>query len=1217
MDPASWTTHEVEDVCKFLIDTFDGKWPSSARIFENTIDGEHDITPKTVAGVARLQASKAKLWVVVYPENPIQVIAQVGLLIVAANLAWLFEDKKPSPENRRFRQVVGSPNNKLGDRQNSARVLGRIPDIYGMVRSTPDLIQLPYTTYREHRETETALMCVSKGPCTITDIREGDTLASQVDGLSYAVYSLGNIPTGNVGTDNADDELGEFIDDPVFTVRRVEAVNGQILSPDNEFTAMGDIPRANVGTAFFSFQAFPDMWAKAMFSATSATTGMIYVGPENTSKFRVGDSLRIVFPTTRVTTANGLRISPSHNTLMGIEKVGGRNRNIHWVWQDGAGPIPDLTNHVTGSVVVTAINRDMTDGTLHEPFYSDGQTPDTLVVDFSGASAPYQAQWAAIATYTAPISVLGYGSVIGNGGAMITPMERDWVGPFFMDDPLPNPAVVRHVVCNFVAQNGLYADDGKTAKAFSVEVEIEVTPADAAGLPTGPAVEVYPLNPELRTIQGSFSSRNTRALTVKFSIPEVQGRFLIRCRRLTRTPWKQDAPSQYAALITTDASVDPNFPSISQIAAASFSPALNTDLLGNTVSRYPNNGGTTNPSDTANSWFLPFKGNSEDQVRWTHCYALTTINATSLGNLTLIRTRSIANEGATRVPERRLNCLAQRRIQTWNGTTFGGSAVINNSAENILFSILKDTYIGNMQDAQIDFSGIAAAFAQVRAFFGGVESDGFGGEVAGQFNYTFDDDNTSLEDTINIICRACFCIPYREGDVIKVKPDIATLNSVLLVNHRNRVPGSESRTITFGTEEDYDGVRIDYSDVSIDRPNEDEIKTYTIPPFNTALRTKQLVIPGIRTKKHAAWHAWREYNKLFHQNTAVEMQVLEEAALLTLHDRVLVADGTRPDTEDGEIVGVVGVNVTTSQDVTVGATPATMFLQHTDGTVEAIAVASNISPRSVSLASVPSVALVTDPALGVRTGYVVVKNSHNAPTAFRVEEKECTEKGIYRLKLTNYSNAYYWSDGLYLWMPFVIFNGLTTHADWGPYELTTTITGGSTVSDVTRGTVYQGTANTHHISITTSNVFAAESYTKSAWVLKTATGTPGSICGSVESGNETFFISATDVLTAGHNSTVHVSSVGFPIGVWAMATVTYQQNFNGSGQDRMRLYVNDTQVSEFIGSGSTMHRPLSNIRIFGAFSGVNGFIGKGDEFRYWMRELNPEEVRERYNKTKI
>jgi hypothetical protein len=590
---------------------------------------------------------------------------------------------------------------------------------------------------------------------------------------------------------------------------------------------------------------------------------------------------------------------------------------------------------------------------------------------------------------------------------------------------------------------------------------------------------------------------------------------------------------------------------------------------------------------------------------------LKTVEKGNFGDVTTVHARTVASEATKQAPARRLNLLAQRQVQTWNGSTFGGSAVIDRKAENALFTILKDPEIGNLSDSQIDFTGIAAAFAEVRAYFGGADADEIGGDVAGEFNYTFDDQEMSLEEMIGIVCNTCFCVPYREGDIVKVKTDLASAPSTILVNHRNRIPGSEQRTIRFGTEADYDGILLDYTDIDILRPNDDAVRTYSVPPLESALNPLVLSIPGIRTKRHAAWHAWRAYNKLLFQKETITFQVTEEAALLTLNDRIRIADGTRAETQDGEVLEVNSLTLRLSQPVDISSGDHTIFLQHTDGTVESIPIASSPSAREVVLANAPSLSLVTSVDSAVRTAYQIVPNASTRTGTYLLADKRRTDRGIYDMTANNYSNAFFWNDGLYLWIPIITQLGLTDIRDWGPYELTLAANGSATtVTDATRGRVYQGTTASDHVSITTVNIFAAESYTKSCWVFIN-TNDPGGILCSVETNTEFFLLSSgpNPELRSGHSSIVYVQSANFPTGGWHHAAVSYD-----AASQIMNLYVDGELVDT---ASSVPGRSLTNLRAFGQFAGTNGLIGLADDLRYWMRVLSDEEIRELYQKTRI
>ena len=64
-----------------------------------------------------------------------------------------------------------SSNNKLGNRENTQRIGGRIPDIFGTVLAIPDLIAPPLRYFQNNVEIEECLMCLGRGYYEISDVK--------------------------------------------------------------------------------------------------------------------------------------------------------------------------------------------------------------------------------------------------------------------------------------------------------------------------------------------------------------------------------------------------------------------------------------------------------------------------------------------------------------------------------------------------------------------------------------------------------------------------------------------------------------------------------------------------------------------------------------------------------------------------------------------------------------------------------------------------------------------------------------------------------------------------------------------------------------------------------------------------------------------------------------------------------------------------------------
>lgn len=161
--------------------------------------------------------------------------------------------------------------------------------------------------------------------------------------------------------------------------------------------------------------------------------------------------------------------------------------------------------------------------------------------------------------------------------------------------------------------------------------------------------------------------------------------------------------------------------------------------------------------------------------------------------------------------------------------------------------------------------------------------------------------------------------------------------------------------------------------------------------------------------------AHREYNKILSERVFVEFEALQEADLLVQGDRILVADNTRADVNDGEVVGKTGLTLTLSQPMTfISGKTYKIFLQIFDGTVESITITAGATPYQVVLATAPSQNLVYDSDKYAKTTYLIVANDDVREKAFLVQEKTPQSNFTSKIKCVNYSDAYYNNDKDYI-----------------------------------------------------------------------------------------------------------------------------------------------------------------------------------------------------------
>lgn len=352
-----------------------------------------------------------------------------------------------------------------------------------------------------------------------------------------------------------------------------------------------------------------------------------------------------------------------------------------------------------------------------------------------------------------------------------------------------------------------------------------------------------------------------------------------------------------------------------------------------------------------------------DEVRWRDVYGAATVTDTHFGNITTVYTKTYATAGALSVKERKFNCLVTRKLPKYLGNkTFSSTLYPTQDAADIISFIALDPKIGNRAVSEIDFDQIYATIADVKAYFG------VGGEPkAAWFNYTFDNDNISFEETIATVAQAAFCTAYRRGNVMKLSFEKTTEDSVLLFNHRNKLPGTEVRTVRFGAVDDNDGVELEYTNWV-----DDSRQTLYIPEDKSAINPKKIETIGVRSRVQAYYHAWRAYNKIKYQNVTIEFEATQEADLLIIQDRILVSDNTRPDTQDGEILSQNGLELYLSQPVTVSGSTYTIFVQHADSTVESIPITAGSDNRHIVLGRAPKAPLSLAEDNYARTTFMIV-----------------------------------------------------------------------------------------------------------------------------------------------------------------------------------------------------------------------------------------------------
>lgn len=1167
LDRGSWQRFENYSsldvfLLKELAPKYNGHFPQSGKIYREQITKDHDITPATPADAEALSKVTGTVYVVIWPAAQalaIQAAVYVGVFIVTTILKkFLAPD-----DNATTRKVPqGSPNNQPGQRKNTARVLQRIPDIYGQVKCTPDLLQYPYIAYEGNLQSETILACIGRGEYLVDEnqIFEGQTPIKNIPGASLAIYGPSTVPV----EDTPQLQIGPDIVDPLLTVIPVREVTGEQLFAPNNTVIWGDDDEA-LGRDLGTYTNYA-----ALFGYPSTGVGTIvfmYTGHEKTraeeaeyftNRLNLGDKFGLEWKGD----STGLPTALRARGAVSIE------RNQLTMGAGGDANIPNLQllpeTPDDDHYEVTAVN--VHTNYLGPPFVGGPAVEYTITVP-----ASKQAEWAKIVLFN-PTQVSPTDAPVGY---MFNRMSMVYVlnfrlGPFFCNDPN-----MEEVHLNFVADKGLWVDDGKRQRAYGsknldfaslsaggIEIRIEITPADEDGTASG-AMEPFDV-----TLYGSSTRRDFIGETFKIT-PSFTGRFLISVYRNTLQYWRTASNSFYDA--PSDNVGTTSWAEVGEL------------VLGERV--------------------LLQRGDWADDIKWTHCYSVSTPKyypftdaLTSLGDVTIVHAKTTQVKFAPqREFEKNLNMIVTRAIPFWDGDSFPSQEPTTRGLD-AAFHVMRTYYIGNIDDADIDFESVEQAFSDVFQAFGNVE--------ATEFNHTFDSEQASFEDILTSIGESCFVTFYRQGNILKAAADVSRENSSLLFNHRNIAQGTQTFNVSFGTEEDYDGIEIEYSD-NVDN----QLKTYTATIGLLAPRNPQRIrVSGVRTKVKAAMHAWRAAHRLQYQNMVAEFDCCEEAALSIVKDKVLVANVNDSDVQDGEIIEIDGLTVYTSQEVNISPSQDyTLFIQDVDGSVQSIPVVTDDTVHGLVLDGAPSGTLVIDADAGIFPKYILVRNQDSLGAAFHIRETQYKNRGVYSVVATNYSEGYYLYDAIRLWLPFIAYAGfppILQFFDRSPYEHEFTEVGSPTTAiDTDRQYVYEGPNSSSYLLYADFSGATLNSYSVAAWVKLDSY--ISEICRSQTALTEFVvrFVNATHELEIIHGSVSVATYLGVALSTWTHVGVTYD-----SGTEILRIYINGEEEGIAV-----------DVPGFDSFDGLRVFPmdGRGDEFRIYNKAKNADFMRAVYQKSRF
>jgi len=393
-----------------------------------------------------------------------------------------------------------------------------------------------------------------------------------------------------------------------------------------------------------------------------------------------------------------------------------------------------------------------------------------------------------------------------------------------------------------------------------------------------------------------------------------------------------------------------------------------------------------------------FSGQAVDEIKLKDIFGLYEVDKDFFGNTTTIQTKRIANAQNASIRSPEINCIATEMVYKYLGNgVFDTVLTPNAQAMQSLIRLALDPYVGRRSIEEVDADLLIENQAAVESYFGSAE--------AGQFNYTFDNENTSAQEIFYTIADAAFCVLWREGRVLKSYFESPQSIPAMVFTHRSKAQNSETWTRDTAQGKRKDSVEFTYTDSKTYKK-----ETLYFPADRSGKNPKKIDLNGIKGKAQATWRMMREYNKLVYQKEAVDFTATIEGSLVKPMQLISVVKGTRVGSYDGEVLAVDGLNLTLSQAITF--TPNDdhfIILKRRDGSVESIPVVDFGSNRELQLQYAPSEEIYTGNS-ELRTEFSFGNEARLEGQLMLPIEIDASDGQYANIKAINYSDNYYKDD---------------------------------------------------------------------------------------------------------------------------------------------------------------------------------------------------------------
>nr|DAK65905.1 MAG TPA: tail protein [Caudoviricetes sp.] len=675
-------------VIEVLEEKFPQGFPLNWDILHGTWDNKCVVTPKTPEDIEKLNSLQGVFFVMQSPKAAVPAWVFYAIAIVAAVAAIVLMPKPALPSLDGSN--LASPNNSLSNRVNSQRLGGRVPDIFGTVWSIPDLISPTYNFYNNHKQYECSHYAIGVGSYNVVGAYEDTTKVELIDGSNVEVYGVNTNYRSNpqiiFGAPIPQVESARSH----WAIKKYTSINGQelyapsetITLEDNSLFVSGDgtltlTPSFQKEYNFTTICKVGDTLELDMTNVTSPSNQIDYTGynflynlqdvTPAKEEGETSDKKQELLATVELANnseQNYILSASQEFSAVGIDYEGREhdlgesyNKEIIFGMNNAFRQIKLTAKLLNLQQVKLEQGKVKTDYSANKN--DGGQPPRVINYTLKGQYIIKEVTASSITLDTTP-SQQNWNLLLATKETLLAPKtvintsaEGIWLGWFYTDHGDHS-----HVILNFKAPNGIFADFGDNWKALPIRLQVESEVIDDKG----------------DVVEGTLHTQQATIASRKWGTHYSNG------IRISDIEVKKPA----AVTITVN---NPNF-----------SRGMRMRVR---VKR-------TTPL------FKYKDGNVSQQVKWESMYGVIVFPSQYIPDgITIASSRSLATEGALSIKERRLKLQVTRLVKDWKNNN---ALKQSNRIDDILYHIVTTT--GGYDSSYLNMEQITAEVNRNIEYFG-------------------------------------------------------------------------------------------------------------------------------------------------------------------------------------------------------------------------------------------------------------------------------------------------------------------------------------------------------------------------------------------------------------------------------------------------------------------------------------------------------------------